>query len=74
MAVAVSLLQLSLPACMREGKVRPSMAAHHPTPCQAEVITFGGNSFAELKGLVPCMQTTTVLYFGEFCVLGYSIY
>lgn len=49
-----------------------TMASHHPSPCEAEVVTFGGsleNIFQRMEILVSNIGATTVLCCGEYRIL-----
>ena len=54
------------------------MAAHHPSPCEAQVVTFGGseqNLFAHPEAAVVNAAKTTVLHFGGIlCYVSAIIY
>ena len=67
--------QVPLPACVSVGRVWHTMAAHHPTPHQAEVITIGGcpqSLFVDVEPKADVQTSTSdtsVLHLGE----GFSL-
>ena len=58
---------MSIPGCAGKGRIWHTMASHHPTPCEAETVIFGGtcqNLFAMEEVFIRNVDKTTILHCG----------